>query len=62
EGDLVKEGEPLVVVSAMKMEYTLKAPYGGRVKKVNTRVGAKVNPGDILVDIERTEEGVWKES
>lgn len=52
EGDPVKRGDSLVVVSAMKMETTLVAPSNGRVKKINTSVGAKVAPGDILVEIE----------
>lgn len=56
EGELVLKGQPLVVVSAMKMETTLRAPYKGKVKKVKAKVGAKVGPGDILVDIERMEE------
>jgi 3-methylcrotonyl-CoA carboxylase alpha subunit len=52
EGDIVKKGQSLVVVSAMKMETTLKAPRDGTVKKINARVDDKVMPGDILVEIE----------
>jgi 3-methylcrotonyl-CoA carboxylase alpha subunit len=52
EGDRVKKGQSLVVVSAMKMETTLKAPRRGTVTKINTHVDAKVMPGDILVEIE----------
>jgi biotin carboxyl carrier protein len=55
EGDLVKRGQGLVVVTAMKMETTLVAPWDGTVKAINTAEGAKVAPGDILVEIE--EEG-----
>jgi biotin carboxyl carrier protein len=55
-GSLVKKGDPCVVVSAMKMEITLPAPYSGTVSAINTEVGAQVSPGDILVDIERAEE------
>lgn len=54
---VVDKGQALVVVSAMKMESTLVAPYPGTVRAVNTEVGAKVNPGDILVEIEPAEEG-----
>ena len=54
---VVDKGQPLVVVSAMKMESTLVAPYPGTVAAVNTEVGAKVNPGDILVEIEAAPEG-----
>jgi len=52
EGDQVKKGQGLVVVTAMKMETTLVAPSDGTVKKINTSVDAKVSPGDILVEIE----------
>ena len=55
EGDRVKKGQGLVVVTAMKMETTLKAPYNGRVKAIKTTVDAKVAPGDILVEIEEEE-------
>lgn len=51
-GRTVEKGQPCVVVSAMKMELTLAAPYAGTVTAVNTEAGAKVMPGDILVDIE----------
>ncbi|MBW2116161.1 MAG: acetyl-CoA carboxylase biotin carboxyl carrier protein subunit [Deltaproteobacteria bacterium] len=55
EGDLVKKGQGLIVVTAMKMETTLKAPYNGRVTAIKTTVDAKVAPGDILVEIEEEE-------
>ena len=53
KGDVVKQGESVVVVSAMKMETTLTAPFAGIVKKVNVQQGDKVMPKDILVDIEK---------
>ncbi len=52
EGESVFKGQGLVVVSAMKMETTLKAPVDGLVKKINIALQAKVMPGDILVEIE----------
>ena len=52
-GQRVAKNEPLVMVSAMKMETSLVAPYGGVVTAVNTEEGAKVNPGDILVSRHR---------
>lgn len=55
EGDLVKQGQGLIVVTAMKMETTLKAPYNGMVTAIKTTVDAKVAPGDILVEIEEEE-------
>ncbi len=54
-GDTVAEGQPVAVVSAMKMETTLGAPFDGIVTGVNVVAGDKVAPGDILVDIQRTD-------
>jgi biotin carboxyl carrier protein len=54
-GDAVVEGQPVAVVSAMKMETTLCAPFDGVVTRVNVAEGDKVAPGDILVDIQRTD-------
>ncbi len=51
-GEKVVEGQALVVLSAMKMEITLTAPYSGTVRAVNAAVGDQVSPGRILVEIE----------
>ena len=56
EGDEVEKGQGVVVLSAMKMETTLFAPFSGKVLKINTAEGKKVMPGDILVEIEKSEE------
>ncbi|MFA5399347.1 MAG: acetyl-CoA carboxylase biotin carboxyl carrier protein subunit [Dehalococcoidia bacterium] len=53
EGDEVKKGDSVIVVSSMKMESTLVAPADGRVKKINVAEGDKVMPGQILIDIDR---------
>ncbi len=60
-GQEVKTGQPLVVVSAMKMEITLGAPYPGVVTAIHTEAGAQVRPGDILVEIERAKESETNE-
>lgn len=54
EGQEVEQGQGVVVVSAMKMETTLYAPYAGVVKKIRCSAGEKVMPGTVLVEIERT--------
>lgn len=51
-GDKVAKGQGLVVVTAMKMEITLSAPYSGTVTAVNCEAGAQVMPGQILVEID----------
>jgi acetyl/propionyl-CoA carboxylase alpha subunit len=52
EGAPVKKGQGLIVVTAMKMETTLAAPFDGKVKKINVSINQKVAPGDLLVEIE----------
>ncbi len=52
-GDSVEKGQGVIVVSAMKMETTLNAPYDGEVTGINVAEGDKVSPGQILVDIEK---------
>ena len=52
-GDRVKKGQGVVVLSAMKMEATLTAPFDGTVTQVNVAEGESVSPGQILVDIQK---------
>lgn len=56
-GDEVSAGQTLVVVTAMKMETCLVAELAGRVRAIHTVVGAKVRPGEILVEIDSTDTG-----
>jgi 3-methylcrotonyl-CoA carboxylase alpha subunit len=48
----VKKGQALVVMEAMKMEFTLSAPSDGVVTAVNFAVGALVDEGAALVAFE----------
>jgi acetyl/propionyl-CoA carboxylase alpha subunit len=48
----VNKGDSVVVMEAMKMEYTLKADGDGEVTKINCQVGEQVSLGKILVQIE----------
>ncbi len=54
-GDVVKKGQGVIVLSAMKMEITLNAPFNGTVTGINAAEGDNVAPGQILVDIEKDE-------
>ena len=51
-GDEVEEGATLVVVEAMKMEHAIVAPRSGVVRAVCFVEGARVGPGDTLVELE----------
>jgi oxaloacetate decarboxylase alpha subunit len=50
-GDTVEEGQPLLVVEAMKMETTVSAPGAGTISDVFVREGDVVAVGDPLVAI-----------
>jgi urea carboxylase len=50
EGTEVKQGDPLVIVESMKMEFAVMAPCDGRIHKVFCREGGQVSAGqDLLV-------------
>lgn len=51
-GDAVTEGQPVVVVEAMKMENELKAPRTGKVTDVSVKEGQTVENGAKLAVIE----------
>lgn len=52
EGQMVVEGQGLVVVEAMKMENELQAPKAGLVKTISSSVGKAVDGGTLLLIIE----------
>lgn len=51
-GQVVKPGDGLVILEAMKMENEFKAAAAGTVKEIRVEAGQAVNPGDVLVVIE----------
>ncbi|MCH8505514.1 MAG: acetyl-CoA carboxylase biotin carboxylase subunit [Ectothiorhodospiraceae bacterium] len=48
----VKEGDPLLVLEAMKMEHTILAPISGRISRISISVGQQVAGRDLLVELE----------
>ena len=56
EGEEVKAGAPLVVLSAMKMETTVSAPCEGPIKHIGVVSGDQCSAGDLLVAIEAATE------
>jgi 3-methylcrotonyl-CoA carboxylase alpha subunit len=56
-GDVVKKGQPLAVLEAMKMESRFEAPRDGVVAAVHVREGEQVEEGTVLLDLASPEEG-----
>lgn len=52
EGDIVKKGQGLLIIEAMKMQNEFKSPRDGTVKKIMVKKGSTVNSRDPLVVIE----------
>ncbi|XP_046892809.1 methylcrotonoyl-CoA carboxylase subunit alpha, mitochondrial [Hypomesus transpacificus] len=56
-GDKVEAGDPLMMMIAMKMEHTIRAPKAGVIKKVFFKEGSQANRHAALVEFEQEEEG-----
>uniref|UniRef100_A0A8U7NF20 pyruvate carboxylase n=1 Tax=Corvus moneduloides TaxID=1196302 RepID=A0A8U7NF20_CORMO len=52
EGATVAKGDPLCVLSAMKMETVVTAPVGGKVTKLHVRPGLSLEGDDLIAVIE----------
>ncbi|MDA1266453.1 MAG: biotin/lipoyl-binding protein [Planctomycetota bacterium] len=55
EGDTVVEGQPILVLEAMKMQNEIGAPCAGTIKKLAVAAGQAVGAGDLLAVLEATE-------
>jgi biotin carboxyl carrier protein len=54
EGQVVRSGDPVVLLEAMKMEHTLRAPRDGVVTGIRTFPGEQAQPGAVLLEIAPT--------
>ena len=52
EGQSVERNQPLMVIEAMKMEHTLRAPAAGKVVKLKVAKGDQVTEGAEVVTVE----------
>ncbi|OQW50487.1 MAG: hypothetical protein A4S09_01455 [Proteobacteria bacterium SG_bin7] len=50
--DEIMDGQVVVIMEAMKMEYSLKSTKAGKVKKISCKVGDQVQLGQILLEVE----------
>lgn len=51
-GDLIEEGQDVVILESMKMEIPITADFGGIVKEVRVHEGDFVNEEDVLIVLE----------
>jgi biotin carboxyl carrier protein len=49
---VVKRGEVLAILEAMKMEHEVTAPHDGKISEVRVETGQQVEAGAVLVVIE----------
>ncbi|KAK9468614.1 carbamoyl-phosphate synthase L chain, ATP binding domain-containing protein [Lipomyces arxii] len=55
EGSIVKKGDPIAVLSAMKMEMIISAQAAGKVSEVAVREGDSVDGSDLICKIGKAE-------
>ncbi|KZM23193.1 Pyruvate carboxylase [Ascochyta rabiei] len=48
DGSEVKKGDPVAILSAMKMEMVISAPHSGKVGNLSVREGDSVDSGDLV--------------
>lgn len=49
EGDLIKKGDSLIILEAMKMENVLKSPIDGIVSEIGVKPGESVEKNQLLL-------------
>jgi biotin carboxyl carrier protein len=52
KGQKVKEGDPVVILEAMKMRNKVNMPSAGVIKSVNVKTGENVPKGYVIVEME----------
>ncbi|HEY4400069.1 MAG TPA: pyruvate carboxylase [Lactobacillaceae bacterium] len=51
-GQSVKQGQPVIVTEAMKMETTIQAPFDATIKSVYVVDSEQIDAGDLLIELE----------
>lgn len=51
-GDIVKKGDTVITISAMKMESEYKSPTDGTIKSIHVVEGSTVEANQVLIEIE----------
>ena len=51
-GDQVNQGDPVIILEAMKMENELKSPADGIIKSIKVTTGQSVEKNEFLLEVE----------
>ncbi len=49
KGDIVKKGDPILVLEAMKMENIIKADGDGEIKSIAVEIGSSVEKNQVMI-------------
>jgi len=52
ESQEVKEGDPILILEAMKMENSITLHHDAKIKKIHVKSGQSVEKGQVLVELE----------
>ena len=51
EGQLVKEGEPILILEAMKMQNRIEMPFTARIKNIYIKEGQKLPKEFLMIEL-----------
>jgi len=52
EGDIVQEGDPILILEAMKMQNRIEMPFTAKIKKINVQLGCMVHKDELMIELE----------
>lgn len=52
EGALVKEGTPVLLLEAMKMQNKIEMPFTARIKRINVKKGERIPKEFLMIELE----------
>ena len=51
-GDVIKEGDSILVLEAMKMQNQIEMPFNGKIKEILVEEGSKIPKNELMILIE----------
>jgi len=56
EKQIVKEGEPILILESMKMQNRIDMPFTAQIKKINVKEGEKIPKDFLMIELLATDE------